>query len=218
MDDMLAIAKDSLPQTCLSYFAFRLAFGNTLERIALESQVGNEVGMDPFGYLTEVPFLRNVPAHVQLDLLAETWQKHIAKETVQATLVDEGVVYAACETAARIVENEPDSIPRYVDCGPLDVHIEIDHFLASELRNLHLSLSNEGDFLLISQFEDMHPDESRRLKKQFNLEEDELEAMFEVLGWWYVSADLMRNLDGLLTEREIVRAVTIISGEGDVSE
>lgn len=217
MDDiMLAIAKDSLPQTCLSYLAFRVAFQETLERIALGRQVGDEIDLEPFGYLTEVPFLKSVPPHVQLDLLVETWQKHVSKETVEATLVDESVVYAVCETAARIVESDPEAVQRFIAEGPLDVVVDVDHFLASELRNLHLSLSNDGDFLLISQFEDMRPEEADRLKSQFNLNEQTLEPMFEVLGWWYISADFMKNLDGLLADHEIVRAVTIISGEDDI--
>jgi hypothetical protein len=69
MEVMLAIQTDTLPQTGLSYFAFRVAFQETLERICLAQQIGNYTA-DCFGFLTEVPFLRAVPPHVHLELLA----------------------------------------------------------------------------------------------------------------------------------------------------
>jgi hypothetical protein len=157
---MLTISSDTLPQTQLSYLAFRVAFHETLERIALANQFGDD-DCDCYGFLTEVPFLRGVPAHVQLDLLAETWSRHVAREQFTASLVDESVVYAACETSARLVEEEPEYVAHLMKGGPYDVEREVDHSLACELRTLHLNLSNDGDFLLISQFEDLDPDEAR---------------------------------------------------------
>lgn len=204
---MLQISTDTLPQTCLSYVAFRVAFKETLERIALAQQIDDD-GVGCFGYLTEVPFLSAVAPHVQLDLLAETWAKHLCDVEIPATLVDESVVYAACETAARIAEREPDEFLRLLKGGPLDVELETDHFLSSELRNIHLNLSNDGDFLMISQFEDMDPELARRKKKELNLKEESFEPMFEVLGHWTISADFLSNLDGLLSEKEIIRTVT----------
>lgn len=211
MEDMLTICTDILPQSCLSYLAFRIALHETLERMALAQQIGDR-DASPFGYLTEVPFLRCVPPHVQIDLLLETWEKHLADEELEATLVDESVIYAACETAARVVEDEPEAVRRFLERGPLQIDAAIDRHLASELRNLHLRLSNDGDFLLISQFEDMPPDEARRLKKKFRLDEGRLEAMFEVLQYWYVSADLVPRMSGLITEDELPRVLTILGG------
>jgi len=209
---MLTISTDTLPQSCLSYVAFRVSFLETLERISLAQQVGS-YGTDSFGFLTEVPFLRTVAPHVQLDLLAETWSKHVANVPVEATLLDESVVYAVCETSSRLVENEPETIDRFLEGGPLDVDLTVDHFLAPELRGLHLNLSNEGDFLMISQFEDMLPAEARRLKKKFGLSEERLETMFEILGRWTMSADFLNYLEGLLTGKEIVRAVMILANQ-----
>jgi hypothetical protein len=54
-----------------------------------------------------VPFLMGVPPHVQLDLLADTWSKHTSKDKHEASLIDESVIYAAGETAARIAEEDP---------------------------------------------------------------------------------------------------------------
>lgn len=204
---MLQISTDTLPQSCLSYIAFRVAFLETLERIALAHQIDDD-GTGGFGYLTEVPFLAAVAPHVQLDLLAETWAKHLCDIEIPATLVDEAVVYAACETAARIAENEPEEFRRLLGKGTLDVEIDIDHFLASELRNLHLDLENNGDFLIISQFEDLPPNVAAEKKQELNIDSDNLESMFDVLGFWTMSADFLSNLDGMLTEKEIIRTVT----------
>jgi hypothetical protein len=206
---MLAICTDTLPQTPSSYLAFRVSFLETLERIAMARQIGDDE-MDCFGYLTEVPFLRSVPPQVQLDLLAETWSKHVAQERLDANLVDESVVYAVCETAAQVVEAVPEEIERYLERGPMNVSVIADHALASELRCLHLDLENEGDFLLISQFEDMKPDESRLLKRKFRLDEKKLDALFDVLGRWNVSPRFADNLSGLLSKREIPRAMSFL--------
>jgi hypothetical protein len=203
---MLAICTDTLPQSCLSYVAFRVAFQETIERIALARQM-SEDETDGFGYLTEVPFLRSVPPHVQLDLLAETWSKHSASESIEASFVDEAVVYAACETSARIAEEDPADIARYLKRGPQQVSLAGEKVLPSRLRSLHLNLSNEGDFLMISQFEDMQPDESRWLKRKFHIDETKLQVMFDALARWHISPAFAKNLKGLLSPREIARAL-----------
>ncbi|MDA1018089.1 MAG: hypothetical protein O3A00_26985 [Planctomycetota bacterium] len=204
---MLRINTDILPQTCLTYLAFRVSFRETYERILLARQVNEEA--EGFGFLTEVPFLKAVPPHVQLDLLAETWKKHSGRRRSNASLVDESVVYAACETAARIVDDEPQMISHFLDSGPTEFTLAVDRSLSAQLRSLHLNLSNEGDFLLISQFEDTHPDEARWLKDEFELDNARFESMFEVLGRWHFSPDFDANLKLLLTDREIARIASV---------
>lgn len=200
---MLSVSGDHLPSSALVYLAFRVSFQETLERIVLSRQVddGNEV----FGYLTEVPFLQGVAPHVQLDLLGDTWQRHCDRTKNEATLVDESVIYAVCETAARVTEEDANIITHSLITGPRQVSIQVDSFLPGELRNLHLSLANEGDFLLVSQFEDMNPDEARVLKQQFQLDSDRTDVLYEALSRWHIRADLAQRLDGLLTEREFAR-------------
>lgn len=209
---MLTIATDTLPQTRLSYVAFRVAFQETLERMVLARHIAPD-GAECFGFLTEVPFLKAVAPHVQLDLLIETWGKHMASEPVEADLVDESIVYAACETSARVAESDPQAFLRYMRGGPRQVRLTPDHFLAAELRSLHLNLATEAHFLTISQFEDLPPDEALPLKEKFGLSDEQLEPLFEVLGLWTMSARFIDNLKGLLARREIVRAVKIVGGE-----
>ncbi len=206
---MLKILQDKLPQSLLSYLSFRISFQETLERIALARQMHEDTTFG-FGYLTEVPFFKAVPPHVQLDMLASTWAKHISSENFEANLADESVIYSCCETSARMVESQDELISSYLKGGPLDASVNLDHMLASELRGLHLNLSNNGEFLMISQFEDMHPDEARKTKKEFGMNEERLDIMFDTLGRWQMSSDFLQNLSHLFTGREILRIVTVL--------
>ena len=210
---MLQIADTKLPHTVLCYVAFRAAFHDTLGQIAVHDAAASRGAGDPharFGFLTEVPFLRCVPAHVQLDLLAETWSRHAAHDSHEADLVDEAVLYAACETAGRLCAEEPATVARYLCGGPIDVTLSVDGLLADELRALHLNLAGEGDFLTISQFEDHPPKEGRALKIKLGVDPDRLEPLFEALGRWHLSEDFLGNLSGLMTGYEILSAVNVL--------
>jgi hypothetical protein len=204
MPNMLKICNDLLPATDVTYAAFRLAICDTLERMVLAEQIGAS-GERPFGFLTEVPFLKQVPPHVQVDLLAETWHKHDAGRVQESTLVDESVVYAACETAARLIITDPGTARRFLVEGPRPNRSLVNIGLAQQVQALHLDLANEGDFLLISQFQDIPPDDARILKRKFGLSEEDCEIMFEVLGRWQVSDDFPEFARGLLSPHEIER-------------
>lgn len=209
MSGMITIAQDQLPQNLLSYIAFRTAFLDTLERVIWTLQFESD-DEDRFGYLTEVPFLRSVPPHVQLDLLVTTWWKHLSETEYQADLVDEAIVYAVCECSARIVEEDPEVLQRFLSRGPLAVDLAVDQHLAAELRGLHLKLSNEGDFLLIGQFADLPPEESARLKEKFCFDSQRAEAMFEVLSRWHIASNFPARAGSLLTDQEIQRSFDIM--------
>ncbi len=202
---MLKICSDQLTDTPLGYIALRLAFHDTLERISLATQVGLSQSGD-FGFLTEVPFLRSTAPQVQLEALLGTWQKMRSSSSCEADLIDESVIYAACETAARVVECDWETAARVTATGPRAVGEFVDGTLADHLRFMHLNLPNEGDFLLLSQFQDVPPEESRRLKAKFGLDAEFCEPMFELLSRWRVSKDFWPKADGLLTRRELEHA------------
>ena len=206
---MLNICQEPLPQSLLSYVAFRVAFRETFERLSAHLDRTRAVS-DTYGYLCEVPFLREVPAQVQLDLLASTWNKHLSRELHSADLVDESVVYAVCEAAAHLVENDPKIFTSHMRGGPLDLSVPVDIQLARELRLLYLEMPNDGDFLLISQFLDLEPDESIQQKLEMGLDPKRLSPMFDVLGRWHVSAQFPSRLKGLLTEAEIRRVTSLV--------
>ena len=206
---MLTICNHCLPNNALSYLAFRVACLDTLERMVLARQFDADL-TDGFGFLTEVPFLRAVPPQVQLDLLAETWHKHSRRERVAGDLLDESVLFGVCETAARVAEQDLAQLRTWTESAPRRTSVSFKPALAQKLRQLHLSLPNEGDFLLISQFEDLPPFEALRLKAEFGLEPSQCEPLFEVLGRWHVTPGFAGRLTGLLTEREIAHAVAAV--------
>lgn len=208
---MLTICQDTLPASETAYIAFRLACCDTLERMALADQIDDPSEAE-YGYLTQVPFLRHVPPQVQLDLLVETWRKHTSSEHIEATLVDESVIYAVCETASQLVVRDPETAARWLAQSPVEVADRPCPRLSSEIQAVHLDLSNEGDFLLISQFQDIPTDEALLLKTKFGLNPAACEPMFEVLGRWHVSADFVRRAAGLLTPVEAARALALFPG------
>ena len=206
---MLNICDASLPNTSLSYLAFRVACLDTLERMVLARQFDPEIS-EGIGFLAEVPFLRAVAPQVQLDLLSETWHKHVSGEVVESTLVDESVIYAVCETAARAAEQDRAQMRVWAETGPRRISVSSKPSLPEKLRQLHLSLPNEGDFLLISQFEDLSPFEGLSLKAEFGMEPSKGEPMFDVLGRWHVTPGFAGRLAGLLTDREVAQAVAAV--------
>lgn len=193
---MLQVARDLLPQSLLSYAAFRIAVRETSERF-LDADFPEFLG-----YLAEVPFLRDVAPAVQLDLLAATWDRHMSRTTHIASLLDESVLYAVCEFSAGLVERQPDRALRMLRGGPLDLAIPVDHALASDLRSLHLKLSNDGDFLLIGQLLDLNPEESLDWKNRLGIAIERIEPLFEALGRWHPSPELVGNLHGLISVAE----------------
>ena len=109
-----------LPQNDLAYLAFRLALQETLSDIELHLDLHEEPD-PPVGYLTEVPFLEQVPLPVQADLLADTWARHHQPELTEASLLDAAVVYAACMTAGRVINDMPDVAVTMLRNGPCKV-------------------------------------------------------------------------------------------------
>jgi hypothetical protein len=208
MCSMLSICNEPLPVSETVYIAFRLACCDTLERMVLAEQI-DDPSEPSFGYLTQVPFLRQVPPQVQLDLLVETWRRHTNSETIAANLVDESVIYAACETASHLVATDPGTALRLLSQGPIEVADRPSLRMSREIQAVHLDLANEGDFLLISQFQDIPTDEALVLKTKFGLDPSACEPMFEVLGRWHVGADFARRAGGLLNAVEAGRAVAL---------
>lgn len=206
---MLKISQSPLPQTLLSYVAFRVAFRETFNTLALNKRCLSEHEV-PYGYLCEVPFLREVAPAVQLDLLASTWNKHLSREVHQADLVEESVIYAACEMTSRMVESDPETVVKLLGGGPLDLTIPLDAYLARELRLLYLELPNDGDFLLISQFLDLPPDDAMDQKLQMGVDPNRIGPMFDVLARWNPSPELTTWVRGLLTESEAARVANIL--------
>jgi hypothetical protein len=201
MAGMLTIASLSLPRTELVYVAFRLACLDTRERLELAIQLDLCPDRN-FGFLTEVPFLRNVPAQVQMDLLLETWSRHVTPIPSPASLLDESILYAAAETAARLIRTDPDVARRFLHRGPVNSTSILDATYADQLQKLHVQFAQQGQFLLLSQFQDIPPAEAVPLKQEYGIAQEACDCLFDVLGRWYVSPNMLDRASGLLTRVE----------------
>ena len=201
---MLSIGQTPLPRTPITYMAMRLAVLETAERMAMAEQSGS-LDDRPLGFLTEVPYLRRVAPQVQIDLALDVWARHVQSQPVEGRLIDEAVLYAACETAARLVEVDPDTAARLLEGGPLAHHPPLTESLAERLRRLHLELDNDGDFLLVSQFEDIAPDDAAPLKDKFGLTGSRTDELFDAVSRWRMNADWPQRAAGLLGSRERTR-------------
>ncbi|MGO8750441.1 MAG: hypothetical protein ACLQNE_31225 [Thermoguttaceae bacterium] len=145
-----------LPQNDLVYVAFRLALQETLSDIEIQRDLEEEPD-SPVGYLTEVPFLAQVPLPVQVDLLADTWARHCKPDLIEASLLDAAVVYAACETAGRIIKDMPEVAIAWLRDGPRKVSPRIIKRAAHRLEDLFEAFWDDRDFLLIEEFQDLPP-------------------------------------------------------------
>ena len=105
-----------MPRGKLTYIAFRLSTLETMEEIQTCRDLGEDLDTAE-GFLSQVPILRGVAVHVQIDLLAETWSRQRLKKPIEANLLDAAIVYAACNTAARIIEADPEMAELYVKEG-----------------------------------------------------------------------------------------------------
>ena len=208
---MLQIGRTTLPRIPLVYVAFRNAMLDTAERMSLAQQMGT-VDCRPLGYLTEVPFLKRCAPQVQIDVLLETWRKHLSPSRHVGTLLDEAVVYAVCESTARMVEREAHVVSRLLDGGPLAHTPPLTSSLAERLRKLHLELDGDGDFLLVSQFEDIPPEEAEPLRKKFGLSLDRTAALEEPLERWRMRPSWPTLTRGLMNPSEKTRLAVQIGG------
>jgi len=157
----------------------------------------------PVGYLTEVPFLEQVSLPVQVDLLADAWARHHRPELTEASLLDAAVVYAACVTAGRIIDDMPDVAVVMLRDGPHKVDPKIIRRASIRLDEMFEAFWDDRDFLMIDEWQDLPPDHAQHLKELMRLPDEVLEPMYAALRRWRVSPDVAANLEGLLTEAEI---------------
>jgi hypothetical protein len=201
-----------LPQSDLAYLAFRLAVQETISDIELHLDLEEEPD-PPTGYLIEVPFLEQVPLPVQVDLLAETWDRHRASDCVEATLLDAAVVYAACMTAARVINDMPEVAVATLRDGPRDVDVRILKRASARLEDMFERFWDDRDFLLIDEWQDLPPDHARRIKELMRLPDEVIEPMYEALQRWGASPEVSVRLEGLMTEAEIAEALPLLKGD-----
>ena len=201
-----------LPQNDLAYVAFRLALQETLTDIELQRELEDEPDL-PTGYLSEVPFLEQVPLPVQVDLLADAWARHCKPDFIEASLLDAAVVYAVCETAGRVIDDMPEVAVAWLKEGPRKVPPRIFKRASHRLDELFEAFWDDRDFLLIEEFQDLSPDHARHLKEILRLPDEAIEPMYAALERWNVSPNVAANLAGLMTDAEIAEAMPLLAAD-----
>ena len=196
-----------LPRGTLTYLAFRLSVLDALDEI--QSYIDLEEDLDNVdGVLTYVPILRQVPAPVQIDLLAEVWSRQRPPKPIEANLLDAAIVYAICCNAGRIIREEPEIAELYLDGGPRKIKTDLTPETAERLEELFDLFWDDVDFLTLSDWQDLDGAHAAALKEVFRFADDQ--PLYEALGRGRVSPGLASNLKGLLTRREIRECLAVL--------
>lgn len=198
-----------LPQNDLAYAAFRLAIQDAITDLDIQDDHDDELD-PPVGYLTVVPYLKQVPLPVQVDLLAETWARHFKPDLIEASLLDAAIVYAACQTADWIIHDMPQVALGWLRDGPRKVPPRITKRASHRLEDLYDEFWDDQDFLLIEEFQDLPPEHARHAKERLDIPEEYVEPMYAALERWNVSPNVAANLVGLLTDAEIAEVLPLL--------
>ena len=195
-----------LPQGELTYLAFRLAVLDTFEEILI-CKDSDERPDAAAGFLVYVPILAEVPAAVQIDLLAEVWSRQQASDLTEASLLDAAIVYAVCEDAARIIRDEPEIAELYLKDGPRRIKTRLTLRTAERLEPLFDDFWDDLDFLSLSDLQDMDAEHVAAFKQLMRFPDDE--PIYDALAQGRVSPVLASNLEGLLSPQEIAEVVSV---------
>jgi hypothetical protein len=191
-----------LPQSDLTYVGFRLAALDTLCQMDICQGLDDEDGV-LFGYLAEVPFLAQVAPVVQVDLLADVWRRHREVALHEASLLDAAVVYAAFNTAGRVISDEWKFARLWLKAGPQQVRCKLGSRAHQKLTNLFFDFWDDVDFLSIDELQDLTPEHAMAVREMMRLHDGAFEQMEEVLMCCRASSAVLTNLEGLLTGAEI---------------
>jgi hypothetical protein len=191
-----------LPQSDLAYVGFRLAALDTLCMMDICHGLDDEDDV-PFGYLAEVPFLAQVAPVVQVDLLADVWRRHREVTLHEASLLDAAVVYAAFHAAGRMINDEPGVARQWLKSGPRRVRCQLGSRVHQRFEDLFFEFWDDVDFLSVEELQDLTPERARAVREMMSLHDGAFEQMEEVLMRYRASADVLTNLEGLLTGPEI---------------
>ena len=191
-----------LAQSDLTYVGFRLAALDALCQMDICHGLDDEDDVI-FGYLLEVPFLAQVAPVVQVDLLADVWRRHRDKALHEASLLDAAVIYAAFNTAGRVINDEWKIARLWLKAGPQQVRCKLGGRAHRKLRNLFFDFWDDVDFLSLDELQDLTPEHASAVREMMRLQDGDFEQMEEVLMRCRASPAVLTNLEGLLTGAEI---------------
>lgn len=180
--------------------AFRVAALHTFDRLREPAVVG---GTPDYGYLSELPLIRETAPQVQLELLGATWKKGCSARLYPPTIVDECVLHSAFERTVRVILTEPPAAKRFLAGGSRPLESNDLTWLPVRLRTLQLTLPLPSS---VQAAQPIQPIESGRAGgyNEVPVGPTPRDQLFEILGRWRVNRNLAWNFDGLLTTSEII--------------
>lgn len=196
---MSGLDRYQLKNSLLTYVAFRMSALHTFARMKSNPLPDAE----DFGYLSELPLLREAAPQVQLELLADTWKRGCSARLYPPTIVDECVLHCAFQRSVRALLTEPVSSKSFLTTGPKPIDVSDLVWLPVRLRTLHLTLPLPAS---VTAGETVELVESGRSGgyNEVPVGPTPRDQLFEVLGRWRVNRNLAWGFDGLLTTTEIL--------------
>ncbi|MFK7818398.1 MAG: hypothetical protein AB8G99_06755 [Planctomycetaceae bacterium] len=197
---MSGLEKYQLNKSFLTYVAFRVAALHTFELLSGKRPAFED---DDYGYLSELPLIREVAPQVQLELLADTWKKGCDSKLYPPTIIDECVLHCAFERSVELVLSQPITAKRLMSGGSRDMSGVNLSWLPVRLRTLQLTLPlpTAIDAAQVADSVVSGPVPGYNGVPVGPTPRDQL---FEVLGRWRVNRNLAWGFDGLLTTSEIL--------------
>ncbi|GIX03416.1 MAG: hypothetical protein KatS3mg113_0422 [Planctomycetaceae bacterium] len=199
---MIQIQHQNIPQTLLYYVAFRTALRTTWDQLS-QVVAGHTADEETTGFISEVPYLCGVPLHVQLFILAKTWDKHRQRVVLLADVLDEYVLYACCESTIRHCREAPSRINWALRGGPYDISVPAGEELAQALRRQTEHWPCERELFVLQQLLDLPPDESEQWRQEQQIHDIRWQMLLDVLGNWWIPRGWNLRLQGLATVDEI---------------
>ena len=199
-----------LPRNDLVYAAFLLSLQETAHCIESGLEVDEEEDK-PDGFLVQIPFLQPIPLQVQVDLLAETWTRHCSDDSIDASLLDAAIVYAAYMTAARMLHDAPAVAATWLESGPRKVDPRVLHESPEPWEDLFDQWWDDRDFLMVNEFPDMPPEKAQYVRWLLRLPEEMIRTMFDALERGRPSPQVGERLDGLLSIDQIGHVVSLLT-------
>ena len=184
----------------MHYAAFRAAFVLTLDCMLRESLDHENAVARPGGFLDVYPVLQGTAPQIQLECLLRTWDHLQSGETL--TQFDHGVMNAACEALAKIGELTTRSTLSSVWKGPKLIATACDHWVASKVRALQLTLDEKttSELMRLAEKLDDHMPVSATISGTGT--QGPCEELLTVVGRWKASGEVVLGSKGLLTEDE----------------
>ncbi len=121
----------------------------------------------------------------------------------EASLLDAAVIYAAFNTAGRVINDEGKIARLWLKAGPQQVRCKLGGRTHQKLGNLFFDFWDDVDFLSLDELQDLTPEHASAVREMMRLHDGDFEQMEEVLMRCRASPAVLTNLEGLLTGAEI---------------